>query len=128
MNQFDIFIATTECLRSDTIRALRRLRMLDDKIHRNMQTMRQIVDDIKQLQQVPKRGVRGGKRLRDDSADRTTAENEVAELLGRYQRCKSRVETVSSLRVVTGIELANTVEDINRAIALRMAHFSRSIV
>ncbi|EAN90165.1 hypothetical protein C3747_123g87 [Trypanosoma cruzi] len=46
MNQFELFVASSESARSDAWRYLRRLRELDNRIDENMQRLREIAETV----------------------------------------------------------------------------------
>ncbi len=157
MNQLQLFVATTECLRADLLRCLRKLRLLDRRVQESTAAMRRIIalvvahdrDDngtppsAVGAQSAAPPIVLLGRRLKrprsaaaadDTEAARTHAEKAAAAssslslLVQEYHVHRRRVEHSAMLRVHVARELASNAEDLSRMVAMRIRHFRRSLV
>ena len=104
--------------------------------------MKEVAGEVKKPAEVDVTGIvpaSGRKRPREDPSSVSEARPGVASAgktlspvlreqeVHAYMSAKKRVEELANLRVLVAMELANNAEDLNRMIALRLTHFSRSL-
>jgi hypothetical protein len=142
MNQLQLFVATTECLRADLLRSLRRLRLLDRRLQDSTAAMRRILAQVTggdgRAAEAPAPAapvvlLPGRKRPRaaseaDDHEKAVAARAAAATALTQeYLVHRQRAEHCSRLRVLVARELASNAEDLSQMVAMRIRHFSRSL-
>jgi hypothetical protein len=130
MNQLQLFAATTEWLRADILRCLRKLRLLDRRLQETTAAMRGLVTRVahERLTIQPHHSSRKRPRSGETPDELSSSKRQTIDaLVEAYHEQRRRMLHHSALRLLVAGELVSNAEDLNRMIAMRNLHFSRSL-
>ncbi|KAG8345831.1 hypothetical protein TRVL_03346 [Trypanosoma vivax] len=153
MNQFELFVASSERARSDAWRYLRHLGELDCRIEEGMYRLKEIAQQLER--DVPLSGSEGLQHATDDrrqskkrrqspasmtsqgpgpadndqsrSSSAVLMESSRADLFAEYQACSRRVRRYAFERVKVAEELVKCGEEMANCLERRMAPFRRNL-
>jgi len=122
MNQYQIFMGTSQFLRGDIERTLRKLRHLDDLINESLKEMDQALDMYRNAAAAAKTA-RERKRPRSASSDLKSSEGQKQETVRArqlYEEHRDRAQKLNLLRLDLASDLTVCTEDLNRMLRGRI--------